>query len=40
LENKEPPTSGRDGTAAMAMAIAAKKSLLEKRAVKLSEITP
>eukprot|EP00871_Galdieria_phlegrea_P003573 jgi/Galph1/4216/GphlegSOOS_G2843.1 len=39
LEDKKPPASGRDGKAAMAMALAAKKSFLEKRPVKMSEIT-
>jgi myo-inositol 2-dehydrogenase / D-chiro-inositol 1-dehydrogenase len=39
VNNTEPPTSARDGKAAMVMAKAAKMSLLEKRPVKISEIT-
>ncbi len=39
VNDTEPPTSARDGKAAMIIAKAAKKSLLEGRSVKTSEIT-
>lgn len=38
INNTEPPTNARDGRAAMVMAKAAKMSLTENRAVKISEI--
>lgn len=39
VDDTPPPTSARDGKAAMVMAKAAKLSLVEKRPVKISEIT-
>lgn len=39
VNDTAPPTSARDGKAAMVMAKAAKMSLIEKRPVKISEIT-
>jgi myo-inositol 2-dehydrogenase/D-chiro-inositol 1-dehydrogenase len=38
IEDKEMPVNGEDGLAATVIAIAAKKSMQEKRPVKLSEI--
>ena len=38
IEDKEPPANGHDGLMAVAIAIAAKKSHLEKRPVQLKEV--
>ncbi|KAA8498438.1 putative oxidoreductase YrbE [Porphyridium purpureum] len=40
LNNTEPKSTGYDGRAAMVLALAAKKSLLEKRPVETAEIKP
>ena len=36
--NKKPPVNGKDGLMALVIGLAAKKSMQEKRRVKISEI--